>query len=131
MKRYINRLASSLVALAAALGLILAFIPAAVHADAITDLCEGVNIGSSETCGSAASETRVSRVVTTAVNIFSIIVGLVAVIMIAVSALKFIISGGEASNINAARSTLLYAVVGLIVVALAQVLIRYVLFKTR
>lgn len=73
-----------------------------------------------------ASE-RVSTIIRLVINIFSLIVGVVAVIMIIIGGLKYITSGGDSGNVTGAKNTILYAVVGLIVVALAQILVRFVL----
>ena len=61
------------------------------------------------------------------VNFLSVIVGIVAVIMIIVGGFKYITSGGESSNVSGAKNTLIYAIVGLIIVALAQFIVRFVL----
>ena len=57
-------------------------------------------------------------------------VGIVAVIMIIVGGFKYITSGGESSKVSGAQSTILYAVVGLVVVVLAQIIVHFVLNKT-
>jgi cytochrome bd-type quinol oxidase subunit 2 len=62
-----------------------------------------------------------------AVNIFSLIVGIVAVVMIIVGGFKYITSGGESSKVSGAQSTILYAIVGLVIVVLAQVIVHFVL----
>ena len=61
------------------------------------------------------------------VNIFSIIVGAVAIIMIIYGGLRYITSGGNGEQVGGAKNVLIYAVVGLVVVALAQVLVHFVL----
>ncbi len=68
-------------------------------------------------------------VVKTVVNILSIIVGIVAVIMIIVGGFRYITSGGSAESIQAAKNTILYALIGLVIVALSQVIVRFVLTK--
>jgi hypothetical protein len=73
---------------------------------------------------------KVNSLITTAVNIFSIIVGIVAVIMIIIGGLKYITSSGDSSNISSAKNTIIYAVIGLVVVALAQFIVKFVLAKT-
>ena len=75
-----------------------------------------------ETAGNQVNET-----VTLALNLFSAIVGIIAVVMIIVGGVKYITSQGESSNITAAKNTILYAVIGLVVVALAQIIVRFVL----
>jgi hypothetical protein len=81
-------------------------------------------------CGEGAGQTQLNRLINRAVNIFSIIVGIIAVIMIIVAGLKFITSGGDSGKISSARQTIIYALIGLIIVALAQVIVRFVLGQT-
>lgn len=64
------------------------------------------------------------------VNIISILVGVVAVIMIIFGGFRYIVSGGSAEKVTAAKNTILYGIVGLIIVALAQVIVRFVLRET-
>jgi hypothetical protein len=64
------------------------------------------------------------------VNILSVVVGIVAVIMIIVGGFRYITSGGSSEKVTAAKNTLLYAIIGLVIVALAQVIVRFVLTKT-
>jgi hypothetical protein len=47
--------------------------------------------------------------------------------MLIFGGLKYITSGGESSNISAAKNTILFAIIGLIVVALAQVIVQFAL----
>jgi hypothetical protein len=77
--------------------------------------------------GGEAATTRLNAIIRTVINVFSIVVGVVAVIMIIVGGLKYITSGGDSGNITSAKNTILYAIVGLIVVALAQIIVRFVL----
>jgi hypothetical protein len=75
-------------------------------------------------------DTGLQGIIKTAVNILSIIVGIVAVIMIIVGGFRYITSGGNAERVKSAQNTILYAIIGLVVVALAQVIVRFVLTKT-
>lgn len=68
-------------------------------------------------------------VMTKIINILSIIVGIVAVIGIMAAGLRFITSGSNPQQVTVAREMVLYAVVGLIVAASAQMLVRFVLSK--
>ncbi len=102
----------------------------------------GANIQGGLNCGANLNVTGTScptnttgpsglqRVLERAVNIFSIIVGVIAVIMIIIGGLKYITSGGDSGNVSAAKNTILYAIVGLIIVALAQFIVRFVLGAT-
>ena len=83
-------------------------------------------------CQTAAqgTEDRVNNLIRQIINIFSVIVGIVAVIMIIIGGLKYITSGGDSGNVTGAKNTILYAIIGLIIVALAQFIVRFVLSKT-
>ncbi len=72
-------------------------------------------------------EGRVNGLIKDVINIFSLVVGVVAVIMIIIGGLRYIISGGESGNVTGAKNTILYAIIGLVVVALAQIIVRFVL----
>lgn len=110
-------------------GLMLA--PAVVHADFKSDACQGVNTidGSTGGCSGNADKT-IGKIVKQVVRILSIVVGFVAVIMMIVGGLKMITAGGDSGAVASARSTIIYALVGLIIVAVAQVLVHYVIFNT-
>lgn len=75
------------------------------------------------------AESSVNRIVQLIVNILTTIVGVVAVIMIIVGGFKYVTSGGDSGKISSAKSTIIYSIVGLIIVALAQVIVRFVLSK--
>ncbi len=108
-----------------------AFVSAA--ADINSGLCAGANLSASTsadcTTDPAAANEKVDGIITTVINIFSLVVGVVAVIMIIVGGLKYITSGGDSGNVTGAKNTILYAVIGLVVVALAQFIVKFVLGK--
>src|SRR3712207_5900893 len=54
------------------------------------------------------TEDRVNSLITQIINIFSVIVGIVAVIMIIIGGLKYITSGGDSGNVTGAKNTILY-----------------------
>lgn len=94
-------------------------------------LCSGTNFDLSGTgggnCASGATTSSFNTLLAEIVNIFSAIVGVIAVIMIIVGGLRYITSGGDSSRVGAAKTTILYALVGLVVVALAQLIVHFVL----
>jgi cytochrome bd-type quinol oxidase subunit 2 len=118
-----------------ALALVPAAVPIAVYAEETPDIGGNLACGSTlktETGGDCNEELdtgsgRIQNIVTTIVNIFSIVVGIVAVIMIVVGGFKYITSGGDSGNITSAKNTIVYAVIGLVIVALAQFLVQFVL----
>jgi hypothetical protein len=70
---------------------------------------------------------KIQDIVTTVVNIFSVVVGIVAVIMVIWGGFKYITSGGDQGNVTSAKQTIMYAIIGLVIVALAQFLVQFVL----
>jgi len=71
--------------------------------------------------------TTISETIKKIVNIFSAIIGIVAVIMIIYGGFKYISSGGDSGNVTSAKNTIIYAVIGLIIVAMAQFIVQFVL----
>jgi len=94
------------------------------------NLCAGANLSVGETdCQDADAESTVNSILTDVINIFSLVVGVVSVIMIIIGGLRYITSGGDSNNVSAAKNTILYAIVGLVIVALAQLIVRFVLAR--
>jgi hypothetical protein len=97
-------------------------------------LCAGSNLEFTETpgqCNVATSDatTKINDIIHTIVNLLSAIVGVVAVIMIIVGGFRYITSGGNDTSVTSAKNTILYAIIGLVVVALAQLIVRFTLSK--
>lgn len=107
--------------------------PATSHAGlfdaAKQEACEGSQI-TSTTADCTGASTEADSLIQSIVDILSIIVGIIAVIMIIVSGLRFITSGGDANAVSSARNGVIYAIVGLILVAMAQLIVRFVLTRT-
>lgn len=97
-------------------------------------LCAGSNLQFSDNntgavCTTSDATTKINSLIHTVVNLLSAIVGIVAVIMIIVGGLRYITSGGNDTSVTSAKNTILYAIIGLIIVALAQILVRFTLSK--
>ena len=111
--------------------------PAIVSADIQSSLCgaaqtQKVDFDTSKVncTTTGGSESRFNKILEDIINIFSIIVGIIAVIMIIFGGFKYITSAGNQENIKSAKQTLIYAILGLVIVALAQVIVRFVLNET-
>ena len=68
-------------------------------------------------------------ILTKAISIIPFVAGIIAVIVLIVAGIRFATSQGNAQTVGAARSTIIYAVVGLVVAVLAQALVQLVLGK--
>lgn len=89
------------------------------------DACAGAQLKSAGNCG--ADTSGLNNTIENIIDIFSVIVGIIAVIMIIVNGLKFITSGGDANKVGSAKSGIIYAIVGIIIVALAQFIVKFVI----
>jgi uncharacterized membrane protein len=69
----------------------------------------------------------IGKIMKTVTNVFSVVVGFIAVIMIIIGGMKYVTSGGDASKVASAKNTLIYAIVGLVIVALAQFIAQFTL----
>lgn len=66
-------------------------------------------------------------IINSVIMLLAVISGVAAVILIIISGFKLITSSGDANEIASARRTLIYAVAGLIVIALATTIISFVI----
>lgn len=100
--------------------------------DITNSLCAGANLDINTDCNTPSRENQdpnqvLNDIIADIINLFSLIVGVVAVIMIIVGGFRYITSGGDSANVGAAKNTILYAIIGLVIVALSQSIVRFVL----
>ncbi len=131
MKRFFLSLTVTVSLLTAVFGLA---VPAHSYASAFSSsnakdqACSGIS--GSEQSGACTTPGRsVTDIIRTVINFLSAIIGAIAVIMMVVSGFKYVSSGGDAGKITSAKTTLIYAIVGLVIVALAQSIVQFVLTK--
>lgn len=77
-----------------------------------------------------ASGATVEKTVANTIDLLSMIVGIIAVFMIIIAGIRFITANGDSNSIAQARTIIIYAAVGLVVVAIAQTIVRFVLTET-
>ena len=63
----------------------------------------------------------------TITNVLLYVLGAISVIMIIIGGLRYVISGGNSTNVTAAKNTILYAIVGVIIAILSYAIINFVL----
>lgn len=100
-----------------------------VYADAKADVCAGIAATGGGSCTTTA--TPLNNALRFAIQTLSAIAGIIGVVMIIVSGIKYMTSQGDGGQINSAKNSLVYAIVGLVVASLAQVLVRFILFKAK
>lgn len=123
MKKFL--IALSILALPLAAVYLLPTEPA--YAQATKDaICDGIG-ATGGNCNAKPAEDSVNNLVATIINVFSWIVGVIAVIFVIYGGFRYITSGGDSNKVSSAKNTILYAIVGLVIVALAQVIVVFVL----
>ena len=60
-------------------------------------------------------------------SVLLFVVGAIAVIMIVIGGLRYVISGSDSSQVQSAKNTILYALVGIIVAILAYAAVNFVI----
>ena len=134
IKKYLTLLLSAI-----AISSPLMLVPVTAYAQTPSQNCnkiqQGINNGinsatnSGASCGSGAPTitSGIKKIAVEVIDILSVVVGIIAVIMIIYGGFRYISSGGESNSVSSAKTTLIYAIVGLIIVALAQVIVHWVL----
>lgn len=120
--------------IASAMMLIIPFaVPAVAHAatvDTTGYACTGANLSLANQANTGNCQNATNgfdTLLKSIINVISVIVGAVAVVMIIVGGLRYITSGGESSSVSGAKNTILFAIIGLIIVVFAQLIVQFVL----
>lgn len=131
-----KKLSKYFVAISTLVTMSVAVVPATTFASC-TNIGSGVQAGIDSTlgtkaktgkCGSGGSLTGgINNVASTITTDFSILIGVISVIMIIYAGFKYVTSGGSSDNANSARNILMYAVIGLIITVIAQLIVHLVL----
>lgn len=69
----------------------------------------------------------VGGIFNTVTNILLFLVGAISVLMIIIGGFRYVVSGGNAASVSAAKNTILYAVIGIIIAILAYAIINFVI----
>jgi hypothetical protein len=101
------------------------FIPVSVSAQAEGSAQNGVEAARGD--GVPGELFGDAGIVTTITNLLLFVAGALAVIMIIIGGVRYATSGGNASNVTAAKNTVLYAIVGLIIAFLAFAAVNFIL----
>lgn len=91
-----------------------------VYADAKSEACAAID-------GCDGGTSSVQTLIKNIINVLSAIGGIIAVIMVIIGGFKFVTSGGDSNASASARNTIIYALVGLVIIAFAQIIVQFVL----
>ena len=94
-----------------------------------TSICAGESTAyCSDTANSGQNDIYgPTGLITSAIDIISLIAGVVAVIVLMIGGFRFVVSGGDANSVSGARNMILYALVGFIIIGAAQLIMRFII----
>lgn len=96
-------------------------------AAACTTAVDCATQGYKDSGGSSNSGTNFQGFAKKIVNLLLYVLGAVAVIMIVLGGIRYTTSNGEAAHVKAAKDTIMYAVIGLVVAVMAYAIVNFVL----
>lgn len=79
----------------------------------------------SSVCKASGSD-DIGDIITAVINTLLFIIGAISVIMLIVGGFRYTTSGGDQNNVKAAKDTILYAIIGLVVAFLAFAVVNWV-----
>lgn len=94
-----------------------------VYADNKEDVCAGIK-ATGGSCDSSSDLT--TKTIPTVIKTMLFFVGILAVIMIIFSGIRYITAHGDKAQIQGATQTLIYSIVGLVVAILAYAIVSFV-----
>lgn len=102
---------------------------AALFDDAKDQACAGLQLDENGSCTEESGGSGISRVLKTVIGILSLVVGVISVIMIIIGGIKYATSQGDSAGVSSAKNTIIYAVVGLVIAAISQFIVRFVMVR--
>ena len=75
------------------------------------------------------NDLTIEKIIVTVVNTMMFLIGALSVIMIIYGAFRYVTSAGDAKQVESAKNTILYAVIGIIVALLAVAIVNFVTKK--
>lgn len=96
-----------------------------VFAINVFDGCGNGGNGNAAVCKAAGTDNATSMT-TNIINTMLFILGILTVIMIIFGGIRYVTSAGDASKVKAAKDTVLYSVVGLVVAILSYAIVNFV-----
>lgn len=121
-----KRIITSVAVIVALVGATLVLAPAP-NASAI-NLFGGCN-GNETTAVCGARNDDAAHMIRTVVDTMLLILGTIAVIMIIVGGIRYTTSRGDASDVKAAKDTIMYSVVGLVVAIMSFAIVNFVISR--
>lgn len=97
-------------------------------ASAQLDLESGIN--SAKGTGTPNNVMGDDGLIKKVVNLLLWAIGIISVIMIIIGGIRYATSNGDSNQVTAAKNTIMYAVIGLVIAIFAYAIVNFVLFQT-
>ena len=85
-----------------------------------------ITSGMNATSAGTSTPTDANVVIKNVTNIMFFIIGAVSVIMLIYGGIRYTTSGGNANSVTAAKNTVIYSIVGLVISILAYAIVNFV-----
>jgi hypothetical protein len=92
-----------------------------------TDLSIGSGAACAKSDDQSATLFGTGGIFTKITNAALYVIGAVSVLMLIYGGIRYTISGGESASVTAAKNTILYAIVGIVVALLAYAIVNFVI----
>jgi hypothetical protein len=89
--------------------------------------CGSCQASGTTDCSPGGSSGTITDIIHSVINVLTILGGAAAVIMVIIGGFRYITSAGNPEQAKSARSTITYAIVGLVIIALAQIIVHFTL----
>ena len=128
MRSWLRRIAALGIALALT---VLAVPSTALAFDPLQGACQGGG-GQSAACQGGGADDPIAGpngAIISVTSILALVAGIVSVIFLVWGGFKYITSNGDSSGVSSAKSTIIAALIGLIIAALARPIVNFVIGK--
>ena len=91
-------------------------------------LASSIGDGATAAAGDLANnKISVTGIFSTVANVLIFLVGAISVIVLIIGGLRYVVSGGNPAQVQGAKNTILYAIVGIVVALAAFAIVSFVL----
>ena len=97
-----------------------------IFADSKSAVCEGATMVAGGDCDNTTGNS-VANLVQSIITFFAWVLGILSVIYIMYGGFKYVTAGGDSGKVTSARNAILFALIGLVIAALAQTVVKYVI----
>lgn len=118
---------AALAVVMASFGVVFSAVSAMAASPGAETVCNGIT-STGGSCDGSGSD--IDAVIRLAFDILSRIAGIIGIVMVIVAGIKYMTSQGDAGQVKGAKSALIYALIGLVIAALAQIIVHFVLTET-